>query len=196
MKDFNALKDLWKGQMDEPKMNYEDILKDVRKSNRSLLNKILLETLVMLAGILLFIWIWLNFSFLLWTTHVSLTILIGCCLYYVTVEFLDYKSLSRSEHVLQKPDEYILYLKEYSSNRHRFNTRNYFIYSIFIGLAICLYSIEVYYVSPLWQTILSAVFTIGWFLICWKLMIVYRKREQERLDDMINNLEKLKDQFN
>ncbi|WP_069657836.1 hypothetical protein [Arcticibacter eurypsychrophilus] len=195
MKDFNALKDLWKGQTDEPKMNYEDILKDVRKSNRSLSNKIRLETLVMLAGIILFIWIWLNFSFLMWTTHVSLAILISCCLYYVMVEFLDYKSLSHSDQVLQKPDEYIHYLKEYSSSRHRFNTRNYLIYSLFIGLAICLYSIEVYYVSPLWQTILAAVFTIGWFLVCWKLMIGYRKREQERLDDMINNLEKLKNQF-
>jgi len=195
MKDFDALKDLWNGQTNGPKMDHEDILRDVRKSRSSIAGRLLTESLAMLAGVLIFGWIWLEGSFLLWTTHLSIAILIGCCIYYLTVQLTDYRRFSSGEHILQKPDAYISYLQKYQSERYSFNTRNYKIYSIFIGLAMALFAIELYYISPIWQSILGLAFTTGWFIMCWRLMITYRKREQERLKEMITKLEGIKKQF-
>lgn len=195
MKDFDALKDLWNGQTNNPKMDYESMLRDVRKSGSAMASRLLTESLAMLAGILVFGWIWLEGSFLLWTTHLAIAILIGCCIYYLTAQLTDYRRLSSSKNILQKPDSYISYLQKYQRERYAFNTRNYKIYSIFIGLSLALFAIELYYISPVWQSILCLVFTTGWFFMCWRLMINYRKREQERLNEMITKLENIKMQF-
>ncbi|WP_407431128.1 hypothetical protein [Arcticibacter sp.] len=196
MKDFDALKDLWNGQMNGPNMDHEDILRDVRKSGSSIAGKLLTEALAMLAGILIFGWIWLEASFLLWTTHLSIAIMIACCLYYLIVQLTDYRRFSSEKHILQKPESYITYLQKYQRDRYNFNTRNYKIYSVFIGLAMALFAIELYYISPVWQSILGLMFTIGWFIMCWRWMITYRRKEQERLNEMITKLERIKKQFN
>lgn len=195
MKDFDALKDLWNGQTNGPKLAYEDILKDVKRSRSSIAGKMLLEGSAMLTGIILFCWIWLESSFLMWTTHLSVAILIGCCIYYLFMQMTGYQRFSSGVQMLQKPDVYISYLQKYQQDRYIFNTRNYRIYSIFIGIALVLFAIELYYITPLWQSTLGAVFSVCWFVMCWRLMITYRKREQDRLKEMIGKLEAIKKQF-
>lgn len=195
MKDFDALKDLWSGQTNDPKMDYEGVLKDVRKSGSAMANRLMTESLAMLAGVMTFGWIWLEGSFLLWTTHLSIAILVACCIYYLTVQLTDYRRLSSGKDVLQKPDLYISYLQKYQRERYNFNTRNYKIYSIFIGIALALFAIELYYISPIWQSIICLIFSIGWFIMCWRLMISYRIKEQERINEMITKLERIKKQF-
>lgn len=195
MKDFDALKDIWNGQVNQPGISHDDVLKKLKKSKRSFGNKLLFETSGMLAGVLVFILIWISNPFMMWTTHVSLFIFICCCLYYVIVQIRDYLSISNSGTLLKQPDEYIGYLKEYRRKRYILNTQKYSVYSIFIGIAIGLYFIEVYFVAPLWETIGGILFTAAWFVVCWRLMRIYIKREQDRLREMIENLERLQKQF-
>lgn len=195
MKDFDALRDIWHGQAALPKLSYDDILKQVKKSKTAFANKLLFETLGMLAAILFFVLIWVFKPFLMWTSHLSLLILISCCFYYIIVQFGDFRRISNSESLFQKPDEYIAFLKAYKKNRYTLNTRKYTIYSLFIGIAFGLYFIEVYFVAPLWQTIAGLSFTVAWFIICAYLMRIYIKREQERLSEIIEKLEKLEKQF-
>lgn len=195
MKDFDALKDLWNDQRNGPRIGHEEVLRDVKKSRSSIAGRLLTEALAMLSGVLIFGWIWLESSFLLWTTHLSLAILIACCIYYLSVQLTDYRHFSSGRHMLQKPDAYIAYLQKYQQERYIFNTRNYKIYSLFIGLAMALFAIELYFISPVWQSILGLAFTAGWFVMCWRLMINYRKREQERLKEMIAKLEGIRKQF-
>ena len=195
MKDFEALKDIWSGQELQPKISYDDIVKNLRRSKRSFGNKLLLEAGGMLVGIAIFVWVWISNPFMMWTTHLSLLIFILCCLYYVIVQISDYRSISNSDFLTKQPEEYIDYLKKYRRKRYILNTRNYSVYSIFIGLAFGLYFIELYFIAPLWQTVVGLVFTFAWFVICWRLMRVYIRREQERLFDMIKNLERLQKQF-
>jgi uncharacterized membrane protein (DUF485 family) len=147
------------------------------------------------AAIMLFALIWINSSSMMWTTHLSLFIFILCCVYYMFAQLSDYKSISNSEHLLKEPEEYIAYLKQYRRKRYILNTRKYSIYSIFIGIAFGLYFIEIYFSSPLWQTIAGLVATVAWFIICWYLMRVYIHKEQEKLDEMITKLERLEKQF-
>lgn len=195
MKDFDALKDIWTGQVSQPGISDEDIIKNLKRSKKSFGNKLLFESSAMLCGVLLFIWIWINNPFKMWTTHLSLFIFIVCCLYYIVVQLADYRSISDSGSLLKQPEEYIRYLKAYRKKRYLLNTRNYAVYSIFIGIAFGLYFIELYFVAPLWQTLAGVTFTIVWFVICWRLMRLYIQREQERLREMIGNLERLQKQF-
>ncbi|WP_423148308.1 hypothetical protein [Rubrolithibacter danxiaensis] len=195
MKDFEALKNIWSGQVEQSEINPEDVLKKVRKTKRSFSNKLLLETAGMLFVILLFAFIWISTPFMMWTTHLAMAIFMGCCLYYLFVQFQDYRSISNAELLLKQPQEFINYLQAYKKERYILNTRKYKLYSLFIGIAFGLYFIEVYFLAPLWQTLLGVIFTIAWFLICWFLMKIYIKREEEKLEEMMNSLSRLKKQF-
>jgi hypothetical protein len=195
MKDFDALKDIWHSQLVAPKVSYENVLSGIKKSTSSFANKLLLETLGIIAAIILFALIWITSPWMMWTTHLSLLIFIACCFYYLFAQVGHYRSISRIDHLLKQPEEYITYLKHYRRKRYVLNTRKYSIYSVFIGVASGLYFIEVYFSSPLWQTITGVTATIIWFAICWYLMRIYIHREQDRLNDMIRKLENLEEQF-
>lgn len=195
MKDFDALKDIWTGQAALPKLNYEDILGQVKKNKSAFANKLLTESGLMGAVILLLIAVWAVSSFALITSHISMVILLGCSVYYFVVQLLDYKSIANTESYLKQPDKYIAYLKAYRQKRYILNTRNYTVYSVLIGIALSLYFVEVFVAAPLWQTIAGVSFTIAWFVICGLLMQSYKKKEQEKLGEIITNLEKLENQF-
>ncbi|MEJ6981492.1 hypothetical protein WG906_13585 [Pedobacter sp. P351] len=195
MKDFDALKDIWHGQIIVPRLSYEDILKGIRKSKNSFSNKLLFEIIGILAAIVLFSLIWVSIQSIMWTTHLSLLIFLLCCLYYLFVQIKDYRSISNSEHLLKHPEEYITYLKQYGLKRYRFNTLKYTFYSVFIGIAFGLYFIEIYFSSPFWQTLIGVMATVVWFVICWFLMRTYIRKEQEKLNEMVENLERLEKQF-
>ena len=195
MIDFEELKVIWGDQTEQQKVSHNDILKKVRSSKRGFANKLLVETLGMLMVILVFILIWIKTPVTLWTTHLSMSILISCCFYYLFVQFRDYRSINNSELLLKQPDEYMDYIKSYRRERYILNTRKYRIYSIFIGIAFALYFIEVYFIAALWQTILGIVLTIGWFMACYFFMRIYIRKEEERLDMMVKDLERLQKQF-
>jgi hypothetical protein len=195
MKDFEALKDIWHSQLAKPKVSYDDIIKGIRKSKSSFANKLLKETFGMLVIMVLFILIWLNTSTIMWTTHLSFLILSGCCVYYLFAQLSDYRSISNSEYLLKEPEEYIHYLKSYSRERYLLNTTKYRVYSIYTGLAFGLYFVEIYFTSPLWQTLAGLSGIILWFIFCWYLMRIYIRKEQEKLNGMINILETLESQF-
>jgi hypothetical protein len=195
MKDFDALRDIWTGQAALPRLNYDEVLHQVKKNKSAFANKLLTETAIMGIVILFLTSIWAISSFALITSHVSMFILLGCSLYYVVTQLLDYKRISNTESYLEQPDKYIAYLKKYRSNRYILNTRNYTIYSILTGIAFALYFIEVFIAAPLWQTVAAISITFAWFVICALLMQSYKKKEQEKLGEMIAALEKLEKQF-
>ncbi len=195
MKDFEALKDIWNGQIELPGVNSEDILKNIKKNKRAFANKLLFEIAGMALVISLLLFIWTMNTFTMWTSHLSMAIFICCCLYYIISQLQDYREINNSDLLLKQPQEYIDYLKGYRKRRYLFNTRKYAVYSIFIGIAFGLYFIEIYSIAAIWQTLIGVIFTGAWFVICWQLMKVYIKREEEKLDNMITNLERLKNQF-
>jgi len=195
MKDFDALKDIWTAQAAVPKLSPEDTLRKVKQAKAGYANKLLIESFLM-GGIVLFLaGVWVFSPFVLWTSHVSLALLIVCCIYYLFVQFNDYRGITHDANYLEQPEKYITYLKQHRSRRYLLNTRTYAAYSVSIGLAFALYFIEVFLAAPLWQTIAGVSFTIAWFVFCFIWMQSYRKREQEKLSEMILNLEKIQKQF-
>lgn len=196
MKDFDALKNIWSGQSEETILNFDDLIRAIKKSKRSFGSKLMKETAGMAILLAFFSIIWYYGQSALWTTHLAFLIIVSLSIYYLIIQVIDYKTISNSDLLLKKPHEYILHLKDYKQRRYIFNTRKYYFYSVFVGIALILYFIELYFYSPIWLILIGMVFTIGWFFLCWYLMKIYIKREQDVLNEMINKLERLEKQFN
>ncbi len=195
MKDFEALKSIWHNQVALPKVSHEDVLKKVSKTRTGLASRLLIEMLGMALAIAMLIYFWVEIPFRMWTTHLAMIIFMACCFYYLVALIVNYRRITY-DNLLDKPEEYILYLKKYKHDRFIFNTRKYRIYSLFITLGFILFFIEISFLVALWVTITGIIFTFLWIsLYYFVLMRIYIRKEESRLEDMIQNLERLEKQF-
>ena len=120
----------------------------------------------------------------------------GCLIYYFSIQLEDYLKINKTAFIFKKPDEYIAYLKEYKKSRFKLNTQSYQVYVIFIGIALALLAFEMYYVLPLFLLILYIVMSIGWILLCqFVFMKQFNRKEEQRLQEIISDLERLSQQF-
>lgn len=195
MKDFEALKSIWHDQTARPKVSHEDVLKKVRKTKNGLSTRLLIEMIGMGIAAAGLTYVWIESPFKMWTTHLAMIIFISCCIYYIIALIGNYRRIHH-DNLLDKPEDYIIYLKKYKHDRYIFNTRKYRIYSIFFTAGFILYFIEIAFMTPLWVTVLGVVFTFLWIAFCYfVLMRIYITREEAKLEEMIQNLERLHKQF-
>jgi hypothetical protein len=195
MKDFEALKSIWHDQIALPKVSHNDVLKNLRKTRNGLASKLLSEMMGMAIAIAVLIYVWIKIPFFMWTTHLAMIIFISCCIYYVLAIVSNYLKIN-DDKLLDKPECYINYLKKYKEERYIFNTRKYALYSIFFTAGFILYFIEISYLTSLFITLMVILFTFLWIGLCYfVLMRIYIKREEGKLEEMIQNLERLHKQF-
>jgi hypothetical protein len=195
MKDFEALKSIWHDQIALPKVSHKDVLKNLRKTRNGLASKLLLEMMGMAIAIAVLIYVWIKIPFFMWTTHLAMIIFISCCIYYILAIVSNYLKIN-DDKLLDKPECYINYLKKYKEERYIFNTRKYALYSIFFTAGFILYFIEISYLTSLVITLVVILFTFLWIGLCYfVLMRIYIKREEGKLEEMIQNLERLHKQF-
>ena len=195
MKDFEALKSIWHNQVALPKVSHEDVLKKVSKTRTGLASRLLIEMVGMVLASAMLIYVWVESPFRMWTTHLAMVIFMCCCLYYITALIRNYRQITYRS-LLERPGEYILYLKKYKHNRFIFNTRKYRMYSIYFTAGFILLFIEIAFLTELWVTITVIVFTFLWIILYYfVLMPIYIRKEESRLEDMIRNLERLEKQF-
>lgn len=195
MKDFEALKSIWHDQVMLPKVSHEDVLKKVRKTRNGLSSRLLIEMIGMGIATAILIYVWIESPFRMWTTHLAMIIFIACCIYYIVALIDNYRRINDNK-LIDKPEDYITYLMKYKHDRYIFNTQKYTIYSIFLIAGFLLYFIEISFMAPLWVTITGFVFTFLWIALCYFVfMRIYIKREESKLEEMIQNLERLQKQF-
>jgi hypothetical protein len=195
MKDFEALKSIWHNQIALPRVSHEDVLKKVSKARTGLASRLLIEMLGMALATAMLMYVWLEMPFRMWTTHLAMIIFMACCIYYIVAQIGNYRRLTY-DNLLNKPEKYILYLKKYKHDRFIFNTRKYRIYSIFFTVGFMLYFIEFAFLAELWVTLTGLIFTFLWIALWYfVLMRIYIRKEESKLEDMIQNLERLEKQF-
>jgi len=195
MKDFEALKSIWHDQVALPKVSHEDVLKKVRKTRNGLASRLLMEMIGMGIFVAGLIYVWIESPFKMWTTHLAMIIFIACCIYYIIAQIGNYRRINHN-NLLDKPEVYIKYLTKYKHDRYIFNTRKYSIYSIFCTAGFILYFIEIAFITSFWVTVIGIVLTFLWIGFCYfVLMRIYIKREEAKLEEMIQNLERLHKQF-
>lgn len=195
MKDFEALKVIWHNQDMLPKVSHEDVFNKIRKTKNGLSSKLLIEITGMVLALGIISYVWMVSPFKMWTSHLAMLIVAACCVYYILSQINNYRTISYDK-LAEMPEKYIDYLKKYKQERYIFNTRSYTVYSVFLSLGFLLYFIEIYFISPLWISILALIFTIAWIAFCYfVLMRIYIKREESKLESMIHNLERIQKQF-
>lgn len=196
MKDFDALKNIWHGQAELPVIDYDDLLRRVRSSRSVFSNTLLLQSGVLFVAIAAMIALLLRAPFQYGTSQAGVSIFILCCLVYLVIQVKDYLNMRSSESLLSAPDEYIAYLKSYKRARYVLNTRIYRIYMLFMGTGLALFFIEFFFSVSLVKTVLAVTFTIAWFLVSYLVFMKrYIRKEENRLNEMIRNLERLRQQF-
>ena len=195
MNDFDLLKDIWQSQP-ERKLAAEEILKQVKRSKNRLANKLLFEVFVMSLAIAALSYAWYMIPFKMWTTHLSLVIFMASCLFALFAQLSAYRSIHATAHLIGKPDTYIKYLKQYQKDRHRLNTQKYKVYTLFLGIGLVLFFVEIFFVATLWFTVSSFVASLIWIAVCYFwLMKAYIRKEDGYLNGMIASLEHLERQF-
>jgi len=195
MKDFEAIKKLWQVQPTEP-VSIEDVFTRINEQKRGYARKLLKQTIIVAIALLLIFVVWLTATFITWTSHLAVVIVMGCLIYYFSIQLEDYLKINKTAFIFKKPDEYITYLKDYKKSRFKLNTQSYQVYVIFIGIALVLFAFEMYYILPLPLLILYLVMSIGWILLCqFVFMKQFNKKEEQRLEEIISDLERLSQQF-
>src|SRR5690606_30836448 len=131
-----------------------------------------------------------------WTTYLALAMTMGCIGYFFVNQLTDFRRINSSHSLLSEPADYIRYLQAFKQRRNRFNTRNYVGYEIVLAIAFALYAFEMYFALPFWIFITLLLLVSGWFLIChFVFMKQYIKQENARIQEMIDNLERISEQF-
>lgn len=195
MKDFDVIKNIWQEQA-EPELNPQEILKGVKRSKNRLANRLLIEVLVMSLSIAVLCYAWYVIPFRMWTTHLSLLIFMACCLFVLFAQLNGYRQIHAHDDLLQKPEIFIDYLKKFKQERHRFNTQRYLVYTLFLGLGLLLFFVEIFFISSLWLTLTGIGISAAWIVLCYFwLMKKYVRKEEAYLNGMIENLEQLQQQF-
>ena len=197
MKGFDEIQQLWHGQAPDPSVSFETVLKHIKNGRSAFARKLFWQSISMGIAVAILLWMCLTVDFSTWTTYLSIAIMVGCICYYFVSQLRDYRAISGSGDLLSKPQDYIRYLKTFQQKRYRFNTRNYTVYEICIAVAFALYGIEMYFALPLWTFVGLVVFVIFWFVVCHVVfMKQYIRNENARIAEMIDNLERIKGQFN
>lgn len=195
MKDFDSLLNIWNEQKNSPAIDYKEVLSSFKKSRNQFRLKIWIELAWMLMVSLFIIYTWFNMSFHFITTHISLFMLLSCCFIYIYTQINNLKTLT-NDSLLETPEKHILYIENFRKERLKQNTRNYYLYTFAMGIALAFYFIEFFQHVNTYVLVLSIGFTLAWFVICTFLIRkVYMKKEERKFSEMIKDLERLKKQF-
>jgi Ca2+/Na+ antiporter len=195
MKDFDHLMSVWQAQPKQDQLSVDEVLKQVKKGIRSITSQ-LYWGIVFMAGILaLTTLILFFFVFQSWLTYMGITIMLVTMLLYAIMIIRNYRILNKRDSTLH-PAEYLQDLKEYQKNRAKIAGWFYYLFVLLISIGLSLYFVEVLKSTSIYYKIIVYGLTFIWIMF---LTFYYKKRifknEEEKLNLIIEKLERLQGQF-
>ena len=195
MKDFDHLMSVWQAQPKQDQLSVDEVLRQVKKGIRSITSQLYWGIVAMGAVLALTFLILFFFVFQSWLTYVGITIMLVTMLLYSIMIIRNYRILNKRDSTLN-PTEYLQDLKEYQKNRAKVAGWFYYLYVLLISLGLSLYFVEVLRNSTLLYRVLVYGLTFVWIMF---LTFYYKKRifknEEEKLNLIIEKLERLQGQF-
>nr|MBC7614335.1 hypothetical protein [Pseudopedobacter sp.] len=196
MKDFDSLVGIWNEQKTAPVIDHQEVISHYKDSRGKLSLKFMKEILLMIPALIMMIYLWFAISFNFWTSYLGLAIVAGCCIYFIVIQIINIKNVASSNTLFDKPQDHIQFIQKFRKSRHIQHTRNYKIYTLVLGLGLSLYFIEFFYQLNLVLMISVVVATLAWFIVCYfYLMKIYVRKEEKRFNEMLEDLERLNEQF-
>ena len=195
MKDFDHLMSVWQAQPKKDQLSVDEVLKQVKKGIRSITSQLYWGIVAMGAVLALTFLILFFFVFQSWLTYVGITIMLVTMLLYSILIIRNYRILNKRDSTVN-PTDYLQDLKEYQKNRAKVAGWFYYLYVLLISLGLSLYFVEVLRNSTILYKVLVYGLTFVWIMF---LTFYYKKRifknEEEKLNLIIEKLERLQGQF-
>jgi membrane protein YdbS with pleckstrin-like domain len=195
MKDFEHLMSVWQGQPKQDQLSVDEALKQVKKGIRGITSQLYWGIVVMAAMLALTFVILFFFVFQSWMTYMGIFIMLITMLLYAVLIIRNYRILNKHD-ATQNPTDYLQDLKEYQKNRAKIAGWFYYLFVMLISVGLSLYFVEVLRHVSAYGKIAIYSLTVIWFLF---LTLYYKKRifknEGEKLNLMIERLERLQGQF-
>ncbi|MGZ3751015.1 MAG: hypothetical protein ACXVB0_09340 [Mucilaginibacter sp.] len=195
MKDFEHLISVWQGQPKKEQLSVDDVLKQVKKGVGSMSRKLLWNIAGMLFSLTGIFIVMFFFVFKSFTTYLGISILLVTIIVYALMMIRDYKLINKRD-VTINPAEYLESLKEYQKNRATIYGWMYYTYVLLISLGLALYFVEVLSNASVQFKVIAYGLTAAWLLFCtFYLKNRIFKNEEEKLNLIIERLERLQGQF-
>jgi len=195
MKDFDHLMSVWQAQPKKEHLSVDEVLKQVKKGIRSFTTRLYWGIVAMICTVVAAFIIMFFMAFKSPATTSGILIILLAMAMYLYVMLRHYHILNKHD-LTQNPTDYLNSLKQYQKDRNRTIGWLYYTYILLISAGLALYFIEVLGNAPLYFKVLIYGFTIIWFMFT-TFYIKPRmfKNEEEKLNLMIDRLERLQDQF-
>jgi uncharacterized membrane protein len=195
MKDFDHLMSVWQEQPVHDKLSVDEVLKQVKKDLRGMANKLRWSIIAMIAALVNTFAIMFFLVFNSWVTYAGILIMMICMLLYCSLIIRHYRILNKHDATLN-PTDYLMSLHQYQKERAKTTGWFYYIYVMLISLGLLLYFFEVLATFSLPGKVMVYSTIAAWFIFCtFYLKRRILKNEQEKLNVMIDRLERLKLQF-
>jgi len=193
MKDFEHLMSVWQEQPASSGLSVDDVLKQIKKDVKGIANK-LWWNIIAILGVLATSLIIMLFLVFTWVAYVGILIMMICMLFYFSMIIRHYRILNRHDATMS-PTDYLASLYAYQKARAK-TISWYYIYVLLISVGLLFYFYEVTASFSVYGKITVYGLTAAWLLFCtFYLKKRIFKNEQEKLDVMIDRLERLKSQF-
>ena len=195
MKDFEHLMSVWQDQPKQDKLSVDEALKQVKKGIGSMSRKLLWNIAGMLFSLTGIFIVMFFFVFKSFTTYLGIAILLVTIIVYVLMMIRDYRLINKRDITIN-PAEYMQGLKEYQRNRAAVYGWMYYIYVLLITIGLALYFFEVLMNTSAQFKLIAYGLTSAWLIFCtFYLKNRIFKNEEEKLNLMIERLERLQGQF-
>jgi type IV secretory pathway TrbD component len=194
MKDFDHLMSVWQEQPKKDQLSVDDVLKQVNKGMSGLSNKLFWGIIIMVSSFVGLLAVMLFFVFTSWITYIGITILLITLLLYSMVMLRDYRLISKQD--ITDPIQYLQSLKDYQKNRAELYGWLFYLYVILLSSGLVLYFYEVLQNATTTFKVIIYSASGLWFLFCtFYLKDRFVKNEQKKINDMIERLARLQNQF-
>ena len=195
MKDFDHLMSVWQAQPKKEHLSVDEVLKQVKSGVRSFTTRIYRAIVAMIATITGAFIIMFFMAFRSPATTIGILIIVLTMVMYLVMILRHYHILKKHD-LTQNPIDYLDSLKEYQRNRSKVVGWFYYVYILLLSAGLGLYFVEVLENAPLYFKLITYGSTFIWFLFT-TFYIKPRmvKNEEEKLNLMIDRLERLQGQF-
>ncbi|PZU86970.1 MAG: hypothetical protein DI529_08035 [Chryseobacterium sp.] len=185
---------LWK----QKEINVPDSTKIIKKADAYKKNQMLFSVLLsiqLLATIGVISWVWISLSHLHLLTKTGLVMILLALVFFSFLNLQKINILNKINPSLNNQD-YLKKMKSLQQKQIYMQTKGLNIYFILLFFGMCFYMLEfVQRMTPLWGMIVLSI-TLGWMFFVWfYIKPVRRKKQEQKIKDVIQSLESLEKGF-
>lgn len=195
MKDFDELKNIWQQQKVTLATNPEELIAKAKKSKRDFNAKITIQLVTLLLSMIVVGYVGITIPFEQKTTYAGIVLILITVFGFSAVRIYQMLQLQKID-LTQTPEHTLPKLETAVRLQKMVSTKLMTAYMLLLNLAMGLYFIEVMHpMSTSLKAICLTVY-IAWMLIAYFYLGKKQKiREEQRLQDIINTIKQVQNDF-